>query len=203
MYFEARGCVSLWSCGCFVFVCMSLLMLSPEHPVAYRYVLSWPEEAPSFFSSQPALSVVTMLWGSERHHRSQGRLGLWWWWWRWGGVLEEVRGVGWVKDSVRWAGCFFTGVNEFMVSRRSVRDAIELPLGHPWCVSGYTLTPTHACTQTVRYVNTCTAPGKQVGARTGAVPRFFFSWILCACEIGASSSSKIHKRNLWTTVLSC
>lgn len=84
----------------------------------------------------------------------------------------EVRGVSWIKGPGRWAWRFFTGVNEFTVSERSVRDAAELPLGHPWCVSGYALTNTHASAQTARCVNTRTELGKQVGARTGAWPGF-------------------------------
>lgn len=76
--------------------------------------------------------------------------------------------------------CFSTGVN-------------KSPLGHPDMF--------HATNKPLRlfsnseYVNTCTAPGKQVGARTGFLPRFFFLWILCACEIGASSSSKTYRWN--------
>lgn len=74
-----------------------------------------------------------------------------------------------------------------------VRCWISHPLVTPIC---FTLqTNPYACSQTVRYVNTCTAPGKQVGARTGFLPRFFFLWILCACEIGASSSSKTYRWN--------
>lgn len=36
-----------------------------------------------------------------------------------------------MKGLGRSAGCFFTGVNEFMSSRRSVKGATEKPFGHP------------------------------------------------------------------------
>lgn len=57
-------------------------------------------------------------------------------------------------------------------------------------VSGYVLTNMYELLlKQVRC--TCRELAKQVGARTGPVPKFFFLLIVCACEIGASSSFNI------------
>ena len=121
-----------------------------------------------------------------------------------GGALEEeVGGVGWIKGPGRWGDASSPG----WTSSGRADGQRGMPLSYPWSpmmhFGLHVNQRTHACAQTVRYVNTSTVRGGSRWVRGLApCPGFFLVKIVCACEIGASSSSKMYKGNLQTTDLS-